>query len=324
MPHAEQPSTERNMYEELGVKLFTPEPEGFDPRDASDRELLDYGYPPRPDAQNYPELHEHWNQLMSQPRIVIQPQFGNLPDESFGSSVEYGPITDFPGWSGSVLHPTGGFPFTSVSGVWTVPDTAPPRIVEGSYTYECATWVGIDGGSEDSYAPYLVQAGTSQSVKVTYYDVPVWGSYYSVSHTTYAWWEWLPDKSYQISNFPVSPGDVVACYISVLSPTEVSFHMWNMTTGILAPFRKSAPQGAEVRGLTAEWILECPHKRGQPVYMPKFGWVYFDYCIAGVQDRLFGGGDGAFQSLKDVNGRAVSEPVGITDLLFKIRYHGTP
>jgi hypothetical protein len=49
----------REIPEALGVRLFAPSPKDFDPIEASDRDLLVHGYPPRPDSSVHPELHDH-------------------------------------------------------------------------------------------------------------------------------------------------------------------------------------------------------------------------------------------------------------------------
>jgi hypothetical protein len=114
--------------------------------------------------------------------------------------------------------------------------------------------------------------------------------------------------------------------IGVLRATEVAVYMWNTTTGMYAPFRKSAPAGSEVRGLSAEWILECPHQDGSPpVYVPRFGTVYFDSCIACAQDHsVILGGDGLLIPLKDANGFTVSAPRKVTDRMIATMYANPP
>ena len=50
----------------LGVRLLPRPPEGFDPVQASDRELLEYGYPVRPNIDLHP--------------LVIGPGAASAPD----------------------------------------------------------------------------------------------------------------------------------------------------------------------------------------------------------------------------------------------------
>jgi hypothetical protein len=316
MPDAGRQNAGQNSYEELGVLLFTPEPDDFDPLRANDLELLLYGYPPRPDVQEHPELHERWNELMSRPRVVIKPEFGNPPSGSSRRPAKYGPIAEVPGWSG-VIASSPGSHFKSVMGVWQVPNTAPLRSAPDVNSYESGIWVGIDGYS-NTIASSLVQAGTAQQV---YREFESPGDQLFFARLTYAWWEWLPDDPRTVSNLSVSPGDVFYCAVVLLSSTEAAFYMLNFTTGLYTSFRKPAPRDRQTLGQTAEWILECPH--AEPAYMPKFGIVYFDLCTAYTQDQeVVAAGDAYFKELKDADGRSVASPTKVDDLLFRIYYVG--
>jgi hypothetical protein len=51
-------SVHRRENETLGVRLFTPTPEGFNPIGAKSRELHAYGYPACPDPVLQPRLHK--------------------------------------------------------------------------------------------------------------------------------------------------------------------------------------------------------------------------------------------------------------------------
>ena len=55
------------IHDALGVRLFKKAPEGFDPLQAEDKELLVYGYPARPDKDKHPELHAMWTRMASRP-----------------------------------------------------------------------------------------------------------------------------------------------------------------------------------------------------------------------------------------------------------------
>jgi hypothetical protein len=63
MEDAGESKAAQGEYEALGIQLFAPAPEGFDPLRAGDHELLSYGYSPRLNAQMHPELHKFRLQL---------------------------------------------------------------------------------------------------------------------------------------------------------------------------------------------------------------------------------------------------------------------
>jgi len=194
-----------------------------------------------------------------------------------------------------------------VSGQWTVPDVVVPDRSSGRCA--CATWVGIDGppGSLDLPTDIL-QAGTTQEI----------GS-------TYAWFEWFPDDSVKISNFPVSHGDIMYCVICVDSPTEARIYMTNVTTGVFTRFTKTPMGNQQLLGNTAEWIVEAPQSNGQILKLARYGDVYFDECIAGTSDNaLVFAGDGQLWTMFDVNGQAISIPQAETERLIKVQYTASP
>ena len=129
---------QQRIHDELGVRLFKPAPEGFDPVEATDRELLVHGYPARPDAKLHPELHEHWQAMVSRSLSVIEPQFAVRTDKRHGMRQSIANDTST-NWSGSVAFAKKGDEATFVIGQWTVPDVVAPGI--GSFY--CSTWVGI-------------------------------------------------------------------------------------------------------------------------------------------------------------------------------------
>jgi len=57
------------IHDALGVRLFQRPPEGFNPLEAEDRELLVFGYPARPDKDRHPELHETWKRMVSRAAV---------------------------------------------------------------------------------------------------------------------------------------------------------------------------------------------------------------------------------------------------------------
>jgi peptidase A4-like protein len=297
-------------YSELGVRPFTLPRAGFDPVQASDRELLIYGYPARPDATLAPRWHALWKRVFSRRLTVIQPQFAAMPDRYRTSARNYAP-TGGDGWSGSILHAVEGTAFTGLLGQWTVPDVVVPYGGEGFYI--CATWVGIDGGSGgESGSGDILQAGTTQEITA--------GS----GSSTFAWFEWYPEYPVTISNFGVSPGDIVFCQICVSSPTVASVYMVNSTTGVVTSFTKTAPAGVQVVGDTAEWILECPI--GSSGQLAQYGEVYFDSLLAATNapgapfSNLVSGGTGYLENMYDVNGQQISTPQAVTDTLITLEY----
>jgi hypothetical protein len=295
------------IHESLGVRLFKPTPERFDPTNASARELLLHGYPARPDVQLHPTLHEQWKHMLSQPISIIEPQFGLMAHKADWSHLRYG-LPAGNGWSGGIVFSAKGDTVTFVSGQWSVPHPVSPK--PGDCI--CAEWVGIDGANgdpngNDSYD--ILQAGTTQMIVTTV--VPLIFSF--------AWFEWFPAAPVAITNLEVSPGDTMYCAICVYSPTEAGIHMLNVTTRIGTSFVKTAPPNNQLVGNCAEWILEDPVSSN--MNLARFGDVYFDNCVAGTEaGALLPGGTGRMENMYDINGHGISIPYGENDLLIRVEY----
>jgi hypothetical protein len=315
---AARPGAVRKTPEELGVRLFEPAPEGFDPIKASARELRRYGYPARPDAELHPRRYERWKQMVSRSISLIQPEFAVLPIPP-GGPKNPGPephpdSSTSANWGGVVAFPPNfDDPVTDVLGSWTVPHVIAPEPYSGAYV--CSTWIGIDGWESSA----LLQAGTQQIL---------WPSPdYS------AWWQWVPanpnapSASAGITNVPVSPGDVMFCEIdagSQTGATEATIHLTNGTTGVMTSFIVHAPAGTEVLGGSAEWIVEMPLDtfNGLPVKLPEYTFVYFDNCLAFARSgRGFHANPGELVTMVSALNAPMSTPNILTDDLVRIDWH---
>jgi Peptidase A4 family len=152
-------------------------------------------------------------------------------------------------WSGYAVT---GSSFTSAKGSWIVPSV---NCSQTPNTY-AAFWVGLDGYSSDS----VEQTGTLAECN---------GS----SPVYYAWYEFYPNPSYEITSVPVAPGNVISASVTY-SGSEFTTKITNETTG------KSYSKTARVRGASrssAEWIAEAPccTNSGGILPLSDFGTVYF-------------------------------------------------
>jgi hypothetical protein len=93
-------------------------------------------------------------------------------------------------WSGYAVT---GSSFTSAKGSWIVPSV---NCSKTPNTYS-AFWVGIDGYSSDS----VEQTGTISQCDGT-------------TAQYYAWYEFYPNPSYEITSVPVSPGNVISASVT--------------------------------------------------------------------------------------------------------------
>lgn len=161
-------------------------------------------------------------------------------------------------WSGYAVT---GSDFTKAEGSWTIAEvdcTATPN------TYS-AFWVGIDGYSSDT----VEQTGTIAYCSGTR---PVY----------YAWYEFYPAGSVEITSVPVSPGNKISASVSY-SGEEFTVTITNESTG------RSHSQSARVAGAkrsSAEWIAEAPccTTSGGILPLSDFGTAHFGADYTGVSD----------------------------------------
>jgi hypothetical protein len=310
-PANERPeSARRRENDTLGVRLFTAAPDGFIPLAASPRELLAYGYPPRPDPLHQPRLHALWTKMMSRPMRIIEPQFAVMAKKARGQKRDYG-LPAGNGWCGSVAlasstsvaHPNAPVPdaVTYVVGQWVVPHIVGPK--PGNCM--CACWVGIDGGgSAEGASGDILQAGTTQQI--------IANSHGGGDYSSFAWCEWYPGDPSTITNLAVSPGDTMFCSICVSSPTAAVIHLLNVTTGVGTTFTKTAPTSVDgqqvivrLSGASAEWIVEATV--GAHVDLGRFGDIFFDNCLAGTKNGFtLLGGSGNMVPMVDINGNTIA------------------
>jgi len=165
-----------------------------------------------------------------------------------------------------------GDSFQDVDATWTVPNPLPAQEADGTYKdgkYKCAAWVGIDGsgGSHD-----VLQCGTAQVVEA------VDGQ--KKDPNVYFWYEWYPTHEIRVKNFDVNVGDLVYCWIEAESSTEGKATCYNVSTGNATRVAFDAPNGTELVGNSAEWIMEDPSHSHKRYPMPNFGTITFTDCYA--------------------------------------------
>jgi hypothetical protein len=318
--HHERRELVPTTHEKLGLRLFKLPPAGFEPLQASERELRAHGYPARPDRRRHPRAHAYWQQVLGNPLSMIRPEFAILKGQGSRLRDAAGPpvpgITDSL-WSGAI-GPGDGNPNQDVRfvmGQWTVPHVLPAG---NKSKYGCSTWIGIGGfvaGGGLGGLMSLIQAGTFQEV-IQVVDT---------LHVAVAWWEWLPapsDGAKAISNFAVSPGDVVACSICLEPDTNASFFMANLTTRVSTAFLKPNPTSQPLANNSAEWIVEDYLDDSSQIPFARYGEVYFDNCLGGTLEDELVPGTGALITLLDQNGTALSTPQLESDSLIKVVYTG--
>ena len=255
----------KHTFGSVEVHTFPLPPKDFDPLTASPQALERHGFPRRPDPVEMPDAAAKWIAAFRHyPRFEhITPEFQAIehrhaPNLRTEKDTEGNVNATSSNWSGSVLFIGGNDRFSWITGSWTVPHCYPtPGTSDTEYS---SAWLGIDGDG----SPDVMQAGTETDS----------------DGTCYAWFEWFPEFSIGISNFQVSPGDVVALVLCATSSTTAWMSIGNMTSAQYTNFSFSAPNGTALVGNCAEAVVERPGIDGALAELPRYGEVFFDDTTA--------------------------------------------
>ncbi len=171
-------------------------------------------------------------------------------------------------WSGyAVLGATDSI--TDAKASWTVPAATCGQGRRASSAY-ASFWVGIDGYSSST----VEQTGTDSDCSGS---EPVY----------YAWYEFYPNPSYEITSLTIKPGDQISAEVSY-SGGEFTVTITDKTSG--KSFSTSAAVASAER-TSAEWITEAPSsctRRGCEVLpLADFGTVDFGEDYTGINGTCY-------------------------------------
>ncbi|HEY6971983.1 MAG TPA: G1 family glutamic endopeptidase [Candidatus Angelobacter sp.] len=280
-----------------------------DPLKPSNKELLEAGYPPRPDPGKSPVRYARWLKRVSRPFTSVTPRRVPHPDVSF-TRRQLPPVlrsptlplpppaarsmfnTNLSTWSGAYLtNPAAQF--FLIEADWNVPGVA--ALLDSPPYSAAAEWVGLDNSGTD-----LFQSGTDSECWI----IPFFGWTFT---NYWMWIQSLPAVPYAVPNFHVSPGDEVSVDIFLadqfgttwfkngsnggLTPADnnVWFMLYNYSNG--SSFWGTLSTSTGFSGATAEFIIERPSdSNGNPYPLAAFGfatmWSNF-YGDSEYGDRLW-------------------------------------
>ena len=260
-------SSEIKQTNVLQLRRFQNVPANLDLSRLSDDERDMYGFPPTDsnaslDSYILEKLKRFTlREPQFEPRVS---DFAAVAAFSAGAGVETRPT-----WSGGVTFPAVNETFAFVEGTWTLPQIAAPQGPAGGQVI-ASVWTGIDG---DGISQDVLQAGI---------DINGTSANGNFEQSMRAWLQWYPGASQAISNFPISPADIVNVSIRVApnASNSASIFVGNVTTKIGMHFGATAAPGVALVGNCAEWIVEAPI--GLP--LAQFGRVEFTGCSAQTSD----------------------------------------
>jgi hypothetical protein len=215
----------------------------------SDDELVDRGYPIRPDAKSAPDKYAQWLEHVSRPMTLVPSHRVSRSDiQHLTQDIVAGPGSAV-SWSGYVAN-HGARSYSAASGNWNVPEIF---YCEKNNNTQSSMWIGLDGyGLTD-----LEQDGTEQDCL----DIEPFGYFTDY----YTWTEVLPGESSQDAGLSPNPGDrmSVEVWISTGSGSPnangpyAAFRIVDETQG-QSTGAIYTPLAAYYKGSSAEWIVERP------------------------------------------------------------------
>ncbi|HEY1837875.1 MAG TPA: G1 family glutamic endopeptidase [Rhizomicrobium sp.] len=269
---------------------LTP-PAHFNPVTASDAQLDAYGFPPRPDPRKAPGAYAQWERVVTRPVTRIVPQLQatkivNGPEKlaTHGVPSASGAVTGSTSgnWSGYVVSDNTD-PFkaakTYIFATFTVPVAQQAFGKCSTASVNSSEWVGIDGsGSSDVLQAGIRADATCKSKKTT---------------ATYAvWYEWFPQNEIDIKNFTIHPGDLLYVYVWNTSPTGGHYYIADETTGVASSLAFNAPSGTQLKGNSAEWIVERPSINGKEATLTNYVYQAWLAChVLLANGTLYSPGD---------------------------------
>jgi hypothetical protein len=158
---------------------------------------------------------------------------------------------------------------TDAKGSWTVPAVTCSESRHSSSAYS-SFWVGIDGYSSST----VEQTGTDSDCS-------------GGEPTYYAWYEFYPNPSFEVTSLTIKPGDTISAEVSY-SNGEFTATITDVTTG--RSFSTSAQVPSAQRS-SAEWIAEapssCTRRSCEVLPLADFGTVDFGGDYTGVSSTCY-------------------------------------
>jgi hypothetical protein len=299
-----------------GTYTIPAPPRDFDPRTASQRELIRHGILFRkPVDEDDPSLHAAWNRFCSRysqakTRVVpqLEPRTGRTQPLKLRPSKESAGLDTLASWAGAVMV---GGPWVSVCAVWNVPTVSipngqivgesnlcsdppePPVTFPPPGPWQSATWVGLGGFipvDVVSRTPGtdIIQVGIMQEIsatgEVSYQAFYQWYLSNSPSSNTVVT---IPNSDGP-NDFSVMPGDLISGSVVYmgeqgdfppLALTQVNLYSDRTKQSISLLVTQI---NANFTGQSSEWVMEAtgPQSMLDDSTFPWFTPVEFGFPVA--------------------------------------------
>ncbi|KAH0538754.1 hypothetical protein FGG08_004708 [Glutinoglossum americanum] len=285
-------------------------PDGFAPGSATDDELKKFIYPPRPNPTSAPKHYAVWQQIAS-----CRPQFVS----STLSEAEITGLEEARNWSGAVLPstpPDDRVPFDCIIGSWIIPNLHPRRNANRTYKtgdYQCYTWVGMDGWTNDD----CVKIGVVLDLEVNVDDGG--GTTQKRSACAAILFRGKAEDTMTVhifKDFAVDPGDFVTGWVWVTEDDDaIVGNGWicNRSSNKWVSASVDAPDGVTFNGTSAEWIVagKSPNVADAPLF-PNYGATVFFNGLAHRKEDGTESMEGAMMvAAQDIKSSAVRDTNGV-------------
>lgn len=272
--------------DEVGMHYYESAPEGFNPLNATNEELEQYGFLSKPTEPN--EI-KFWEQSLKAEIVKSKVKLRNsnkrnenkdklkLKDKLELNDTQNTTYMHGSNWAGYARDSYSNSTVQKVSGKWKIPTAA-----ANVYTYTSeSNWLGI-GGTGNYANDYLYQAGSESNWNNAWKEYSLW---YEVvggdSDTGYA---------LTLTGLPASAGDEIYCQVW-MNPNfntwvggsyfshKINFYVYNVTKGKISSFWLGNNDYG-IPSKTAEWIAERPTKdTGGFTLLSNFGTTQFYSCM---------------------------------------------
>jgi hypothetical protein len=269
------------------VFSYPAPPAGFRPLTASPADLARYGLPPRPVASTHAALPlATWSRAMASAHFAVTPKVARTGRQHIraivvtATKVHRAGLMESTNWAGQTLiNPVASFgsgSYAEVLAEWQIPAVQDAIGTCGS-TAVSSIWVGVDGSSNSND---VMQAGTEA-------DVTCRGGINYANY--YPWFEWYPADEYEITNFPVAPGEAVLVVVQATSATTANATFVDLQSNQYTVVGFSAPAGTTLKGDSAEWIVERPTVNKVLGNLADYGMVWMSSEVAFLDSELNSG-----------------------------------
>lgn len=148
---------------------------------------------------------------------------------------------------------------SEIYGTWNVPTLSPTS----THTYS-SIWVGIDGFTSST----VEQLGTEHD-------------WVNGKQVNYAWFEMYPNYSYEISQFPVNPGDSISASVVYQGNNVFVLSILNNTKKVKSVIPTKYTTSKVAQRVCAEWVVEAPYEN-TILPLAHFSPVTFTNCKATI------------------------------------------